>query len=167
MRSFVFGWFARLTYLEWARKVAREAVSRLTRVEAWAVRLKVGMRRVRMWVSALALAVVAVSLANAPTSASHPARGRTATTQGVIVWSQQSIDGSAQHLMIARADGSHQLELTPVTPDAFDIDAQVSPNGRWIAYEREVPVATLSGLCVQVAPATTSWTSAASIRAAA
>ena len=92
-----------------------------------------------MWLSALALAVVAVSLANAPTSASHPARGRTATTQGVIVWSEQSNDGSAQHLLIARADGSHQRELTPVIPDAFDIDAQVSPNGRWIAYEREAP----------------------------
>ena len=89
---------------------------------------------------ALALAVASLGLATAPTSAAtHQVRARTATTQGVIVWTQRTADGSSQHLMISRADGSHQRELTPAIPDSGDIDAQISPNGRWIAYEHDTP----------------------------
>ena len=97
------------------------------------------MRTIRICLSSLALAVVFAGLATAPTSAARHVRDLRATTQGVIVWTQQTADGTSQHLMIARADGSHQRELTPAIPDGFDIDAQVSPNGRWIAYEHEAP----------------------------
>lgn len=41
--------------------------------------------------------------------------------------------------MIARADGSHRRSLTPVTPDEGDIDAQVSPDGRWVMFEHDTP----------------------------
>src|SRR5690242_13055348 len=55
------------------------------------------------------------------------------STRGVIVWTERTDAGD--HLMIARADGSHARSLTPVIPDEGDIDAQVSPDGRWILYE--------------------------------
>ena len=97
------------------------------------------MRTIRICLSSLALAVVFASLATAPTSAARHVRDPRATTQGVIVWSQQTADGTSQNLMIARGDGSHVRELTPAIPDGFDIDAQVSPNGQWIAYEHEAP----------------------------
>ena len=58
------------------------------------------------------------------------------STQGVIVWTQRTEDGSG-HLLIARADGSHQRVLTPAIPDSEDFDAQISPAGDWIAYEHD------------------------------
>ncbi len=64
------------------------------------------------------------------------AANRAPSTRGVIVWTNRANDGS-EHLLIARADGSHQRVLTPSVPDAADIDAQVSPRGSWIAYERD------------------------------
>lgn len=58
--------------------------------------------------------------------------------RGVIVWTHRAAPGSEQ-LMIARADGSHPRPLTQPLPDTGDIDAQVSPDGRWVAYERDLP----------------------------
>ncbi len=58
---------------------------------------------------------------------------------GIIVWTHRTPAGPEQ-LLIADADGSHQRALTPALPDAGDIDAQISPNGRWIAYEHDDPV---------------------------
>jgi Tol biopolymer transport system component len=54
----------------------------------------------------------------------------------VIVWTNRSSEGSG-HLVIARADGTDRRDLTPPTPDTADYDAQISPDGRWIAYERD------------------------------
>ena len=88
------------------------------------------MQARRLWTTLLsvcaALAVVnPVSIAATNTAPS---------TQGMIVWSNRAADGS-EHLLIARADGSHQRDLTAPAPDTRDADAQVSPNGRWIAYQ--------------------------------
>ena len=55
---------------------------------------------------------------------------------GLIVWTHRAAPGS-EHLMIARADGSHPRALTEPAPDQVDLDAQVSPNGEWVAYMRE------------------------------
>ncbi len=55
---------------------------------------------------------------------------------GVIVWTTRADDGS-EHLLIARADGSHQRQLTPTIPETGDIDAQISPDGSWVAYEHD------------------------------
>lgn len=43
----------------------------------------------------------------------------------------------SNHLVAARADGSRQRDLTPPAPDTRDHDSQFSPNGHWIAYERD------------------------------
>ena len=59
-------------------------------------------------------------------------------TQGVIVWTHRAAPGS-EHLMVARADGSHPRPLTAPTPQTTDFDAQVSPDGRWVAFERDTP----------------------------
>jgi Tol biopolymer transport system component len=56
--------------------------------------------------------------------------------KGVIVWSNRAAD-SSEHLLIARADGSHQKDLTTPAADTTDADAQMSPDGRWIAYQRD------------------------------
>jgi hypothetical protein len=63
--------------------------------------------------------------------ASHPHHGE----GGVIVWTHRASEGS-EHLMIADADGGHPRELTPPAADTSDIDAQVSPDGRWIVFSR-------------------------------
>jgi Tol biopolymer transport system component len=95
----------------------------------------------------LASPAVAVALATSvvvgPSSAAIAAGGAGAagagpSTKGVIVWTTRADDGS-EHLLVARADGSHQHQLTPSIPDTFDIDAQVSPSGAWVAYERDLP----------------------------
>jgi dipeptidyl aminopeptidase/acylaminoacyl peptidase len=54
---------------------------------------------------------------------------------GVIVWTHRAAEGS-EHLMIADADGRHPRQLTTPRPDTSDIDAQVSPDGRWIVFTR-------------------------------
>jgi WD40-like Beta Propeller Repeat len=55
---------------------------------------------------------------------------------GIIVWTHRAAEGS-EHLMVARADGSHVRPLTRPRPDRVDIEAQVSPDGRWVAYEAD------------------------------
>jgi hypothetical protein len=64
-----------------------------------------------------------------PPSHLHHAHG------GVIVWTHRAAEGS-EHLMIADADGRHPRQLTVPRPNTSDIDAQVSPDGRWIVFER-------------------------------
>jgi Tol biopolymer transport system component len=88
----------------------------------------------RFFASVAILAITAV-VATAP-AASAGTRDRAASTDGVIVWTNRADDGS-EHLMIARADGSHGRALTASIPDEFDIDAQISPDGKWIAYEHD------------------------------
>lgn len=81
-----------------------------------------------------ASAAVAALCATVPASASA-ATGQGPSTRGVIVWTDRTGDGD--HLMIARADGSHARSLSPVIPGEGDIDAQISPDGRWVAYEHD------------------------------
>jgi hypothetical protein len=88
----------------------------------------------RFFVSVTILAITA-TLATMP-AASAVTRHRAPSTHGVIVWTNRADDGS-EHLMIARANGSHSRALTPSIPDTFDVEAQVSPAGRWIAYEHD------------------------------
>ena len=82
-------------------------------------------------VTAMVSVVAALALANPVTASATNTRP---STDGVIVWSNRATDGS-EHLLIARADGSHQRDLTTPAPDTRDADAQISPNGRWIAYQ--------------------------------
>ena len=84
------------------------------------------------------IVAIAASLVTMPAASAGTGHGAP-SADGVIVWTNRADDGS-EHLMIARADGSHARALTPSIPDNFDIDAQVSPDGRWIAYEHDTPV---------------------------
>lgn len=88
-------------------------------------------------VSALASMTLATVPAGAPASA-HPG-GHGGHDDGVIVWSSRVSDGS-EHLMIAEEGGGEARALTQPTPDIVDINAQVSPDGEWIAYEHNNPV---------------------------
>jgi len=87
--------------------------------------------------TALAAAGLAAGLSPAP-GATAASSDRPPTKQGVIVWTTRADDGS-EHLLIARGDGTHQRSLTPSTPDVFDLNAQVSSRGTWIAYEHNFP----------------------------
>lgn len=95
----------------------------------------------RLCTSAIALACVtapALPCAAFGAAAHDRAGMQMASTSGVIVWVHRDDDG-ADHLVIARADSSGQEVLTPASADSHDIDAQVSPDGRWIAYEHDAP----------------------------
>ena len=90
------------------------------------------MQRIRLAIGLVALGVAATLVSPASVSATDVGPSKA----GVIVWTNRADDGS-EHLVIARTDGSHQRQVTPTTPDTSDIDAQISPDGRWIAYERD------------------------------
>ena len=68
-------------------------------------------------------------------AAAPPAAG--STHAEVIIWTSRAATGS-EHLMIADERGGDARPLTPATPDQVELDAQVSPDGRWVAYERDV-----------------------------
>jgi Tol biopolymer transport system component len=57
---------------------------------------------------------------------------------GLVVWTNRADDGR-ERLMIAAADGSGRRVLTRPGPETIDFDAQFSPDGEWIAYERDTP----------------------------
>jgi Tol biopolymer transport system component len=81
-----------------------------------------------------ALLACAATVATSGTSAS--ASDDHGHGRGIIVWTHRAAPGS-EHLMVARADGSHARRLTQPRADTGDIDAQVSPDGRWVAYEKD------------------------------
>ena len=56
------------------------------------------------------------------------------STSGRIVWTNRAADGR-ESLVIANADGTGQRALTHAGKGEYHVDAQFSPNGRWIAYE--------------------------------
>jgi Tol biopolymer transport system component len=96
------------------------------------------MRRTMTALGGVAAAALVASVAAPPTAAA--AKGdRPPTGQGLIVWTNRSEDGSSEHLMIARGDGSRPRSLTPAVDGVFDLNAQVSPRGNWIAYEHNFP----------------------------
>jgi Tol biopolymer transport system component len=70
--------------------------------------------------------------------ASASTGGDLPSTKGIIVWTNRTPSG-AEHLLIAKADGTRQRVLTPAVADADDLNAQVSPDGSWVAYEHDLP----------------------------
>jgi Tol biopolymer transport system component len=77
----------------------------------------------------VAIAVLAL-LAPAPFASSYAAAEP--STDGHIVWTNQA--GDRESLVIANADGTGQRPLTHAVKGEHHIDAQFSPNGKWIAY---------------------------------
>jgi hypothetical protein len=56
------------------------------------------------------------------------------SADGRIVWTNRAADGR-ESLVIANADGTEQRALTHAGKGEYHVDAQFSPNGKWIAYE--------------------------------
>ena len=94
----------------------------------------------RSFGAAVVLGCVVFSAFGATASVAAPAgpKGHQPSTRGVILWDHRN-DSGVDHLVIARADGSHQRVVTPAIPDSGDIDAQFSPSGAWVAYEHDAP----------------------------
>ena len=88
------------------------------------------MRTPMVAVTLLALLGFPAYAAGVPPTDAEP------STQGLIVWTNRAADGR-EGLMIARADGTERMALTHPGKDQADIDSQFSPNGEWIAYERD------------------------------
>jgi len=96
------------------------------------------MHLARRTLLAVLATLTVASLGMAPGAAAAAGSAGRPSVAGTIVWTNRAADGS-EHLLIARADGSHQRVLTPAVPDVVDIDAQISPDSRWIAYEEDDP----------------------------
>ena len=64
-------------------------------------------------------------------AAAAPARSR-------IVWSRFDADGARRVLMSSRPDGGGLLKLTHPPDGSYDIDAQISPDGSRVLYERDL-----------------------------
>ena len=77
-----------------------------------------------------ALALPATSLLTPAHAAAEP------STDGHIVWTKRIADGR-EALLIANADGTGQRVLVPAAKGEVNVDAQFSPDGKWIAYEHQ------------------------------
>lgn len=83
-------------------------------------------------------ATVLLAAASAAGASAHSGHSDHDRAHGIIVWTHRAAPGS-EHLMVARADGSNARPLTQPARATVDIDAQVSPDGRWVAYQKELP----------------------------
>jgi TolB protein len=71
-------------------------------------------------------------------AAAHPNKPHHAAE--VIVWSRfVDLDFSAARIVLARPDGTHVRELTHSANGVVDIDPKVSPDGRRVVFERDLP----------------------------
>jgi Tol biopolymer transport system component len=68
--------------------------------------------------------------------------GGTAVAKTRIVWSRYNDSFTRRQLVSARPNGDHLLALTHPAKDNYDIDASISPNGRRVAFERDVDDST-------------------------
>jgi len=78
--------------------------------------------------------VIAAALLVLLAPVSSAAAAAEPSTSGRIVWTNRAADGR-ESLVIAHADGTGQRALTHAGKGEYHLDAQFSPNGRWIAYE--------------------------------
>ena len=120
------------------------------------------MRVTRVLTVATVVGMVVTGAGGSGASASTG--GTQPSTEGIIVWTNRTPSG-AEHLLIARADGTRQRVLTPAVADADDLNAQVSPDGSWVAYEHDLPDTASIHPSVPTGPGTTWSTSDASTRA--
>jgi hypothetical protein len=94
------------------------------------------MERLRIAAAATVLGMVATGLSGGGASAA--AGADQPSIKGFIVWTDRTPSG-AEQLLIAKADGTRQRVLTPAVADADDLNAQVSADGSWVAYEHDLP----------------------------
>jgi hypothetical protein len=100
----------------------------------------VSMRRLSLFAIAL-VPLLAATLAPQASSAgrTHPAPAEDRSGEH-IVWSRfVDLDFSALRLEVSGPYGHHARMLTDPPDGAQDIDANVSPNGRRVAFERDLP----------------------------
>jgi Tol biopolymer transport system component len=86
-------------------------------------------RSVRGVGSVLVVCLLSIGLA---ASASGAAGGG-----GRIVWTHNAADSPRAQIVSARPDGRHLRKLTHPKKHNFDIDAQISPDGATVAFERD------------------------------
>ena len=87
--------------------------------------------RVRL-VRALIAAACLSAMALAPRLAAASSAG------GKIVWTRNAKSNRRSQIVSARPDGAGLRELTHPGPQAYDIDAQISPDGSQVVLERDI-----------------------------
>ena len=91
----------------------------------------------RFATASLARAAVGLLVAAAAVGFPVAADASGSADRGQIVWTLGETGSGPGHLVAARADGSRQRNLTPPLEGVLDIDAAISPDGRWVAFERQ------------------------------
>ncbi len=91
----------------------------------------------RLAARSLARAAVGLLLAAAAFGFPVAADASGSADRGQIVWTLGETGSGPGHLVTARADGSRQRNLTPPLEGVLDIDAAISPDGKWVAFERQ------------------------------
>ncbi len=95
-----------------------------------------GSQTHRLLFLGVCLLTIAGLAATAIGSPSAAPRGGDAGTR--IVWSRIDAKQTRQQLVSARPDGKRLLELTHPAKHSNDIDAQISPDGTEVAFERDI-----------------------------
>ena len=67
-----------------------------------------------------------------------PGLAAAAGGSGRIVWTRNAKSNRRSQIVSARPDGSGLRELTHPGPQAYDIDAQISPDGSPVVLERDI-----------------------------
>lgn len=109
----------------------------------WSGRMKWGatMKTTRVLFVSLMFASASILGGVGATSAAAHADSHNA----YLVWTRITSAGDAAPLVISDADGHHVRQLTHPPTGVLDIDARISPNGRWILFERDLPDRSAAG----------------------
>ena len=98
------------------------------------------MMRINRVVAALVAAGLTAGVASAPSADARSSEARTKALRGILVLDQfVDLDFSASRIVIADADGDNARPLSHPSAGYYDIDADVSPDGARVAYERDAP----------------------------
>jgi len=103
------------------------------------------MRNIAKNRSRLAALIAAATLTTL--ASCEPAHATTHVSSGRIVWTQTLDDqGTTARLVSARPDGSGLRTLTHPKAKQFDINADVSPDGSRVLFERDLPSSSVLGM---------------------
>ncbi|HSS66902.1 MAG TPA: hypothetical protein VLK34_00020 [Nocardioidaceae bacterium] len=90
--------------------------------------------------SPIAIADASVKTSSATTHARAAGDAAAGKPREVIAWSQfTDLNFSAARIVVSGPHGRHVRVLTHSAEGIVDLDPQISPDGRWIAFERDYP----------------------------
>lgn len=82
--------------------------------------------------AATVLTPIASAAGRAPAASYHHVGQRTQ-----LAWSRWNTEGTAIGIVLYRPESGSVRKLTDPEDDLFDLDPQISPDGRWVLFQRE------------------------------